>query len=74
MDSKRKAFFNRIFGKNFWDFRKNQYYFYYLDGSRVYFENNVWYWDNKWRYWFKYLDSGKRIISRDDSGKIPHRL
>ena len=74
MDSKRKTFFNRIFGKNFWDFRKNQYYFYYLDGSRVYFKNNVWYWDNKWRYWFKYLDNGKRIISRDDTGKILRRL
>ena len=48
MDSKRKAFFDRIFGKNFWD--------------------------NIRRYWFKYLDSGKRIISRDDAGKILHRL
>lgn len=74
MDSKRKAFFNRIFDKTFWDFRKNQYYFYYLDGSKVYYENNTWYWDNIRRYWFKYLDSGKRIISRDDAGKIPHRL
>lgn len=35
MDSKRRAFFNRIFGKNFWDFRKNQYYFYYLDGIKL---------------------------------------
>lgn len=27
-----------------------------------------------WGYWFKYLDSGKIIKTRDDAGKIPHRL
>ena len=59
-------FYKIAYLKTFWDFRKNQYYFYDFDGNKIYFDNDRWSWDNRHRYWFKFLDNGKKIVDREN--------
>lgn len=67
--------YSKIAYHDFWDFRKNQYYFYDYSGQKYYFKNNQWYWNNKKRNWYKFTDNGLKIETKDDmSFKASHRF
>ena len=68
----KNPFYKIAYLKTFWDFRKNKFYFYDFDGTKFYFDNNRWYWNNRERYWFKFLDDGKKIVSHHE--KIFHLI
>ena len=61
-----KVNLEKVAYKPFWDFRNNQFYFFDLKGEKGYWQTNHWYWDNKSMIWYKFLEDGRKIITKKD--------